>query len=146
MWENVDSCEWEKRIMRLCEMKIETIKNQILKIAEKGTVDDDELLVGLGINHGFRNYLKAIKELLDEGKIEKTFEPVPGTSYDMSYKLATKLKDEDKHYCWNEHCQNEIPEPVGCCSGRDCGCMGQPIDPPFCSKQCQKEHLFKREE
>jgi hypothetical protein len=28
------------------------------------------------------------------------------------------------------------PEPETCCSGRDCGCMGMPIDPVVCSKEC----------
>lgn len=31
--------------------------------------------------------------------------------------------------------------PQMCCSGRDCGCMGRPIDPVICSKECG-EKLF----
>ena len=27
-------------------------------------------------------------------------------------------------------------EPKGCCSGRDCACMGQPIEPMVCSSEC----------
>jgi hypothetical protein len=27
-------------------------------------------------------------------------------------------------------------EPRTCCSGRDCGCMGMPIDPIICSEEC----------
>ena len=27
-------------------------------------------------------------------------------------------------------------EPQMCCSGRDCGCMGMPIDPLVCSPEC----------
>lgn len=27
-------------------------------------------------------------------------------------------------------------EPQRCCSGRDCGCGGGPIDPPVCSEEC----------
>jgi hypothetical protein len=27
-------------------------------------------------------------------------------------------------------------EPRRCCNGQDCGCMGMPIDPPTCSKEC----------
>lgn len=46
-------------------------------------------------------------------------------------------------YCWNEKCNNEIPEPVTCCSGRDCGCMGMPTEPPFCSDKCLKEWQSK---
>ena len=26
-----------------------------------------------------------------------------------------------------------------CCSGRECGCMGQPINPPICSYKCYDE-------
>jgi len=26
-----------------------------------------------------------------------------------------------------------------CCSGRDCGCMGQPTEPPVCSDKCEDE-------
>ena len=50
---------------------------------------------------------------------------------------------EEKYYCW--HCGIvEIPEPMGCCSGRDCGCMGLPIDPPFCSDKCMEEYYIKK--
>ena len=53
------------------------------------------------------------------------------------------MEDTTKYYCWN--CDKvEIPEPVGCCSGIDCGCMGMPIDPPFCSEECQLEYAAKR--
>lgn len=38
-------------------------------------------------------------------------------------------------------------EPRMCCSGRECGCMGQPIDPMVCSEECyqniQPTHDFK---
>lgn len=30
----------------------------------------------------------------------------------------------------------EGPEPLMCCSGRDCGCMGMPVDPIICSVKC----------
>ena len=26
--------------------------------------------------------------------------------------------------------------PMYCCSGRDCGCMGMPLDPVVCSDEC----------
>lgn len=26
----------------------------------------------------------------------------------------------------------EVGEPEYCCNGRECGCMGKPIDPPLC--------------
>lgn len=48
-----------------------------------------------------------------------------------------------KHKCLN--CEVIIDfEPVYCCSGRECGCMGLPIDPPLCG-DCEKE-LFKNAE
>ena len=49
---------------------------------------------------------------------------------------------DEKFYCWN--CGKvEIAEPVGCCDGRECGCQGLPIDPPFCSGKCQDEYYSK---
>ena len=30
----------------------------------------------------------------------------------------------------------EGEEPKMCCSGRECGCMGLPIDPVVCSDEC----------
>lgn len=35
-------------------------------------------------------------------------------------------------------CQKPVPdyEPQMCCSGRECGCMGQPTEPCLCSKEC----------
>lgn len=30
----------------------------------------------------------------------------------------------------------EGPEPEMCCDGRECGCMGMPIDPLVCSDEC----------
>ena len=53
------------------------------------------------------------------------------------------MSSNEKYYCWNEKCNNEIPEPQSCCSGRECGCMGQPIDPPFCSNECMDEYRKK---
>lgn len=35
-------------------------------------------------------------------------------------------------------CDAEI-EINTCCSGRDCGCMGMPIEPPVCSDECYDE-------
>ena len=32
-----------------------------------------------------------------------------------------------------------------CCSGRECGCMGMPIDPPFCSEECYKNYKYKKD-
>ena len=61
------------------------------------------------------------------------------------YKALQQPKAVEKFYCWNESCNNEIPEPVECCSGRDCGCGGQPIDPPFCSNECHKEYASNQQ-
>ena len=32
-------------------------------------------------------------------------------------------------------CDTEI-EIQMCCSGRDCGCMGMPVEPAVCSEEC----------
>ena len=45
-----------------------------------------------------------------------------------------------KGYC--EICGKEI-EVAMCCSGRECGCMGQPIDPPACSEECYIKLMAK---
>lgn len=38
-----------------------------------------------------------------------------------------------------EICGDEI-EVQMCCSGRDCGCLGLPVDPPICDKiECWTE-------
>jgi hypothetical protein len=40
--------------------------------------------------------------------------------------------------CYCIVCNEEI-EVQMCCSGRDCGCMGQPVEPPVCSEECHYE-------
>ncbi len=53
-----------------------------------------------------------------------------------------------KHYCWQ--CKvEEIDEPEYCCRSGNmygteypCGCMGYPIDPPFC-ESCYEEVFGK---
>ncbi len=44
-----------------------------------------------------------------------------------------------------EVCQNEYlgEEPVGCCSGRDCGCLGLPTEPQVCSEECYSKLISK---
>lgn len=32
-------------------------------------------------------------------------------------------------------------EPEYCCNGRECGCMGLPIEPPICSQECWDEAI-----
>ena len=36
----------------------------------------------------------------------------------------------------------EYYEPEYCCSGRECGCMGSPIEPPVCNKVECLDRLF----
>jgi hypothetical protein len=38
----------------------------------------------------------------------------------------------------------EGEEPVTCCSGRDCGCMGLPIEPIVCSNECYDNLPFNK--
>lgn len=47
----------------------------------------------------------------------------------------------DCFYCGEEMTQDEIEnyKPTLCCNGRDCACMGLPIDPPCCTKCLNKE-------
>ncbi|MGO2336729.1 hypothetical protein [Providencia sp.] len=40
--------------------------------------------------------------------------------------------------CSNKHCQDGI-EFITCCSGREYGCMGQPVAATNC-KECNKEN------
>jgi len=41
----------------------------------------------------------------------------------------------EMHPC--EMCGKRIPfEPQYCCSGIECGCMGMPVEPCICSKEC----------
>ena len=37
------------------------------------------------------------------------------------------------------------PEPQMCCSGRECGCMGMPIDPIICSEECYNIGMHPKE-
>jgi hypothetical protein len=36
-------------------------------------------------------------------------------------------------------CNRPVPgwEPILCCSGYECGCMGQPTEPCVCSNKCE---------
>lgn len=44
-----------------------------------------------------------------------------------------------------EICEKEIDIRM-CCSGRECGCMGQPIEPPVCSSECYDKFMKKIKE
>ncbi len=46
-------------------------------------------------------------------------------------------ENTNPNLCKTYTCYNMIPEPKFCCSGSDCGCMGLPIDPPYCD-ECLK--------
>ncbi len=41
--------------------------------------------------------------------------------------------ENKKGYC--KICEAEIEVRI-CCNAFDCGCMGQPVDPPVCSNEC----------
>lgn len=46
------------------------------------------------------------------------------------------------------HCGRPLPDdyvPESCCSGRDCGCMGMPTNPPF-HNECWEQHLGRAKE
>lgn len=50
--------------------------------------------------------------------------------------------EKAKHFCWE--CKvNEIPEPEYCCGGFECGCYGQPIDPPYCDDCIEQKTGWK---
>lgn len=34
--------------------------------------------------------------------------------------------------------------PIMCCSGKECGCMGLPIDPIVCSDECYDKIMMKK--
>ena len=47
-------------------------------------------------------------------------------------------------YCEVCHKFVEGFEYKGCCSGRECGCMGRPIEPCICSEECWKQAMKGR--
>ena len=49
-----------------------------------------------------------------------------------------KIKPTNQITLTCEVCEKEfLGDPPGmCCSGRECGCMGRPIDPVVCSMEC----------
>ena len=56
------------------------------------------------------------------------------------------MKEEKNLVCLNcMVCGNSFmsKEPQTCCSGRDCGCMGQPIEPVVCSPDCYQKLMNK---
>ena len=46
------------------------------------------------------------------------------------------MTEKEKYYC--TVCEKELDgyDPQMCCSSYDCGCMGQPTNPPICSEVC----------
>lgn len=59
--------------------------------------------------------------------------------------MGVEVKKMKKDTC--DACKVEIEvykeyEPKWCCDGRECGCMGYPINPIFCDK-CEEQILGK---
>lgn len=50
--------------------------------------------------------------------------------------MPNQKSDTVKLNCMICGTEFEGEEPLMCCSGRDCGCMGMPIHPIVCSKEC----------
>lgn len=46
--------------------------------------------------------------------------------------------NKQQGYC--EMCGREIQVNI-CCNGHECGCMGQPTEPPVCSEQCYDDFM-----
>jgi hypothetical protein len=85
--------------------------------------------------------LVRLKELKDKhGKTEEYLKAQPLAWEAANEALSGEGEKEVELSCMV--CGEKFmgPEPKGCCSGRDCGCMGMPIDPIVCSKECY-DHL-----
>lgn len=59
-------------------------------------------------------------------------------------KIVMNINDKIKQplvQCFCMVCGKEFlgEEPKMCCSGRECGCMGMPIEPVVCSDECYKK-------
>lgn len=54
----------------------------------------------------------------------------------MYFDFLFSLGHRHGYFCWC--CKKKMPDwkPQYCCNGRECGCMGQPIEPPLCSAEC----------
>ena len=51
--------------------------------------------------------------------------------------------DQENDKCWN--CGKDLGfKLIWCCGGRECGCMGLPIDVPYCSDECVNEAYYKK--
>lgn len=61
------------------------------------------------------------------------------TSFE-GYKASNVKLEIMKGNC--EICGTEIEIKL-CCSGRECGCMGMPTEPPVCSEKCHIEYMEK---
>lgn len=44
------------------------------------------------------------------------------------------MDDQREEKCLKCGTPLENYTPVFCCNGRECGCMGNPIEPPLCDK------------
>jgi len=59
--------------------------------------------------------------------------------------MSKENRPEKNGNCW--HCNAELPYPlVSCCSGHECGCMGWPIQYPFCDLECHRRWQEKADE
>ena len=50
----------------------------------------------------------------------------------------------ETYNCWG--CEKDLIDynPQMCCSGRECGCIGLPTNPPFCNPECYSIYKLKQ--
>lgn len=58
--------------------------------------------------------------------------------------MAKYIEEEETYECQADGCTNEIETPKMCCDGRECGCMGMPIEPPVCSEECRIVYMKQK--
>ncbi|MES2395650.1 MAG: hypothetical protein V4549_06590 [Bacteroidota bacterium] len=56
--------------------------------------------------------------------------------------MSAPNKSMSENYCMACGVGYIGDEPKMCCSGRECGCMGMPIEPLVCSKECSDKGNF----
>ena len=64
--------------------------------------------------------------------------PNPNNTSEENQKLLDAYIKHSIHEKLCVICQKPVPDyvPEYCCSGEGCGCLGLPIEPPLCSKEC----------
>ena len=55
----------------------------------------------------------------------------------FTYEFHLKISSRYGWRCMACKCEMPDYEPAMCCSGIQCGCHGQPIEPWCCSKECE---------